>query len=100
MADVWVVIPVLAFFGVCGASCCRSGRIDPEREHGLNGYTKSLLAFSGVGVLFLYPMPRIQGGIGLNPTDMVNVTPALAFNTAVSFVTNTNWQNYGGESTL
>jgi K+-transporting ATPase ATPase A chain len=75
-------------------------RIDPEREQRWNVYTLSLLAFSVVGVLFLYLMLRIQSSLGFNPTDMVNVTPALAFNTAVSFVTNTNWQNYAGESTL
>ena len=43
---------------------------------------------------------RIQGGLPFNPTDMANVAPALSFNTAVSFVTNTNWQSYGGETTL
>jgi len=75
-------------------------RIDPEREQRWNVYTLSLLAFSVVGVLFLYLMLRVQGSLGFNPTNMANVTPALAFNTAVSFVTNTNWQNYGGESTL
>ena len=87
-------------FGPVERFIYRICRIDPEREQRWNVYTLSLLAFSVVGVLFLYLMLRIQGSLALNPTDMVNVTPALAFNTAVSFVTNTNWQNYGGESTL
>ena len=71
--------------------------VDPEREQRWNVYAYSLLAFSAVSVLFLYLLQRIQGELPLNPTDAVGVAPALAFNTAVSFVTNTNWQNYGGE---
>ena len=75
-------------------------RIDPEREQRWNIYALSFLAFSVVGVLLLYVMQRLQGDLPFNPTDMVNVTPALSFNTAVSFVTNTNWQSYAGETTL
>ena len=71
--------------------------VDPEREQRWNVYAYSLLAFSAVSVLFLYLLQRIQGVLPLNPTDAVGVAPALAFNTAISFVTNTNWQNYGGE---
>lgn len=71
--------------------------VDPEREQRWNVYAYSLLAFSAVSVLFLYLLQRIQGALPLNPTDAVGVPAALAFNTAVSFVTNTNWQNYGGE---
>jgi potassium-transporting ATPase potassium-binding subunit len=75
-------------------------RIDPEREQRWNVYALSLLAFSVVGVLLLYVQQRVQSHLPFNPTDMVNVAPALSFNTAVSFMTNTNWQNYGGENTL
>ena len=78
----------------------RSCRVDPKREQRWNVYAISLVAFSAVGVLLLYVMQRIQGNLPFNPTGMVNVTPALSFNTAVSFVTNTNWQSYAGESTL
>ncbi len=78
----------------------RACRVDPEREQRWNVYTLSVLAFSVVGVLLLYVMQRIQSDLPFNPTDMVNVAPALSFNTAVSFVTNTNWQSYGGESTM
>jgi K+-transporting ATPase ATPase A chain len=78
----------------------RACRIDPEREQRWNIYALSLLAFSVVGFLLLYLMQRIQSGLPFNPTDMANVAPALSLNTAVSFMTNTNWQSYGGESTL
>jgi K+-transporting ATPase ATPase A chain len=63
-------------------------------------YALSLLAFSAVSVVGLYALQRLQGAFPLNPTDAGAVPPPLAFNTAVSFVTNTNWQNYGGESTM
>jgi potassium-transporting ATPase potassium-binding subunit len=75
-------------------------RVDPEREQRWNVYALSVLAFSVVGFLLLYLMQRIQSSLPFNPTDMANVAPALSLNTAVSFVTNTNWQSYAGESTL
>ena len=63
-------------------------------------YALSLLAFSAVSVVGLYLLQRLQGVLPLNPTDVGGVPSALAFNTAASFVTNTNWQNYAGESTM
>jgi K+-transporting ATPase ATPase A chain len=78
----------------------RVAGIDPEREQRWNVYAVSLLAFSAVSVLGLYALQRLQGVLPLNPTDVSAVPPALGFNTAASFVTNTNWQNYGGESTM
>src|SRR5271157_5913422 len=65
-------------------------------------YAASLLAFSIFSVLFVYVLQRLQGLLPFNPQgfNASNVTPDLAFNTAVSFVTNTNWQNYSGESTM
>ena len=74
--------------------------VDPDREQRWNVYAYSLLAFSVVSVLFLYLLQRVQEWLPLNPTDAVGVPAALAFNTSVSFVTNTNWQNYGGELTM
>jgi potassium-transporting ATPase potassium-binding subunit len=74
--------------------------VDPEREQRWTVYALSLLAFSVVSVLGLYLLERLQGVLPLNPTGRAAVPPALAFNAAVSFVTNTNWQNYGGESTM
>jgi potassium-transporting ATPase potassium-binding subunit len=87
-------------FGPVERFVYRLCRIDPEREQRWNVYALSLLAFSVVGVLLLYVVQRVQSSLPLNPTDVVNVTPALSFNTAVSFVTNTNWQSYAGETTL
>ena len=74
--------------------------VDPKREQPWTAYALSLLAFSAVSVVGLYLLQRLQGSLPLNPTNVAAVPPALAFNTAVSFVTNTNWQNYGGESTM
>jgi K+-transporting ATPase ATPase A chain len=78
----------------------RACRIDPEREQRWNVYALSLLAFSVVGFFLLYVIQRVQNGLPFNPTEMANVQPALAFNAATSFMTNTNWQSYAGESTM
>ena len=74
--------------------------IDPDREQRWSTYAYSLLAFSVVSVLVLYVLQRVQGSLPFNPTDVGAVPEALSFNTAVSFVTNTNWQNYAGETTM
>jgi K+-transporting ATPase ATPase A chain len=87
-------------FGPVERLVYRACRIDPEREQRWNVYALSVLAFSVVGFVLLYAMQRIQSGLPFNPTDMANVAPALSMNTAVSFVTNTNWQSYAGETTL
>jgi K+-transporting ATPase ATPase A chain len=78
----------------------RLSGVDPEEEMTWKSYAVALLVFSFFGILLLFLVQRIQGILPLNPTGMKSVPPATAFNTAVSFVTNTNWQNYGGESTL
>ena len=78
----------------------RLAGVDPRREQPWTVYALSVLAFSAVSVLGLFLLQRLQGVLPLNPTDVSGVPPALAFNTAASFVTNTNWQNYGGESTM
>ncbi len=59
-----------------------------------------MLLFNAAGFLCVYALMRLQGFLPLNPAGMSAVAPDLTFNTAVSFATNTNWQNYGGESTL
>ena len=79
--------------------CYRLCRIDPQAEQTWRGYATSLLAFSVASVLLLYLMLRLQGHLPLSQGHGA-VSPALAFHTAVSFVTNTNWQNYSGEQTL
>ncbi|TQR83328.1 potassium-transporting ATPase subunit KdpA, partial [Mycobacterium hodleri] len=73
---------------------------DPESEQGWGAYARSVLAFSAVSVLALFAFQLVQGKLPLHLNDpATEMTPALAWNTAVSFVTNTNWQAYSGEST-
>ena len=74
--------------------------IDPKREQDWLAYTIALLAFNAAGFVLLYAILRLQHLLPLNPQGFDPMTPHLAFNTAASFVTNTNWQSYGGESTL
>jgi len=74
--------------------------IDPQREQGWKQYTFAMLAFSFVGVVFAYAILRLQGVLPLNPQGLPGLSHHLAFNTAVSFTTNTNWQSYGGEATM
>jgi K+-transporting ATPase ATPase A chain len=74
--------------------------IDPAAEMGWKRYTIALLLFNVLGVLVLYALQRLQQWLPLNPQQFTNVSPDSSFNTAVSFVTNTNWQGYSGESTM
>jgi potassium-transporting ATPase potassium-binding subunit len=76
--------------------------IDPKQEQGWLGYTLAMLMFSVVGFLLLYAMQRLQNFLPafFNPEGFDAVPPDLAFNTSISFVTNTNWQAYGGETTM
>ncbi|MBZ9977593.1 potassium-transporting ATPase subunit KdpA [Mesorhizobium sp. BR-1-1-10] len=79
-------------YRICGTS-------EREEQHWTT-YAVALLLFNLAGFLVLYVLQRLQGSLPYNPAGMSAVDPALAFNTAVSFTTNTNWQNYGGESTM
>jgi K+-transporting ATPase ATPase A chain len=72
----------------------------PDREQSWQRYGGSLVIFSAVTLGLTYLLFRIQGSLPLNPQHLGAVPPALSFNTAVSFLTNTNWQNYGGETTM
>jgi potassium-transporting ATPase potassium-binding subunit len=75
--------------------------IDPSADQKWSSYIKSVLAFSAISVLFLYGMQRLQGVLlGWVGPHFPGVPPDTAFNTAASFTTNTNWQNYGGENTM
>jgi K+-transporting ATPase ATPase A chain len=74
--------------------------VRPEEEMDWKVYAFSMLLFSAVGVLFLYALQRLQGFLPWNPAALGAVTPDSSFNTAASFVTNTNWQGYGGETTM
>ena len=78
----------------------RSFRIRYQVETGWLPYALAMLTFNLVGLLALYLLQRLQGWLPLNPADLPSVAPDLAFNTAVSFASNTNWQSYGGETTL
>ncbi|ESX80154.1 potassium-transporting ATPase subunit KdpA [Mesorhizobium sp. M0027] len=76
-----------------------SGTSEREEQH-WTSYAAALLFVNLAGFLVLYFLQRLQGGLPYNPAGMTAVEPGLAFNTAASFMTNTNWQNYGGESTM
>lgn len=73
---------------------------DPQQEMGWRSYALALLAFNTAGVAVVYALQRLQGWLPLNPQAFGAVSPQSAFNTAVSFVTNTDWQGYAGETTL
>jgi K+-transporting ATPase ATPase A chain len=78
--------------------------IDPQKEQNWKGYTTAMLVFSFLTMMLTYALLRLQDAVPLqallNPQKFAGVTPDLAFNTAASFATNTNWQSYGGESTM
>jgi potassium-transporting ATPase potassium-binding subunit len=74
--------------------------VDPGREQSWLNYTLAMLAFSLAGVASLYALQRLQNFLPLNPQGFDGVPADLAFNTSISFITNTNWQNYSGETTM
>jgi potassium-transporting ATPase potassium-binding subunit len=80
------------FFAPMERGIYRLLRVDPKREQRWNIYTISLLAFSVFSFLAVYALQRLQGGLPLNPTNVSGVAPLGAFDAAVSFMTNTNWQ--------
>lgn len=77
-----------------------AANVDPKKEQTWLSYVLAMLAINGLGFLLLYGLMRFQHLLPLNPQGFAAVPPDLAFNTAVSFVTNTNWQSYGGETTM
>jgi K+-transporting ATPase ATPase A chain len=78
----------------------RAGGIDPEREMSWRSYALAVLVFNAGGLLIVFLLQRFQGVLPLNPADKDAVGPFSALNVAISFATNTNWQNYGGEATM
>ena len=87
-------------FGPLERGTYRVLRIDPSREQDWRSYAGSVLVFSLVGFVLLYLILRLQGHLPFNPLHLPGMAWSLAFNTSASFTTNTNWQFYGGESTL
>jgi K+-transporting ATPase ATPase A chain len=85
----WVERPIYRMLGT-----------SPEQEQTWKRYAGAMVIFTLVSLVFTYVILRIQGSLPLNPQHLGAVGPALSFNTATSFVTNTNWQNYGGETTM
>jgi K+-transporting ATPase ATPase A chain len=92
--------PLPRLLGRLERLCYRLSGIDPRREHGWKTYAASMLVFSVLGLLVTYAIERLQHLLPLNPQRFPAVPADLALNTAVSFTTNTNWQNYGGESVM
>src|SRR3984885_43767 len=77
-----------------------AGGVDEKREQHWLTYTVAMLLFHVGGFLILYAVMRFQAVLPFNPAEQSAVAPDLSFNTAISFITNTNWQNYGGEGTM
>lgn len=88
------------WLGVLERACYRLAGIRPDADMSWKTYTSAVLAFSFGSFVLLYAILRWQSHLPWNPMAMPDLTPHLAFNTAVSFITNTNWQSYGGETTL
>jgi K+-transporting ATPase ATPase A chain len=78
----------------------RAAGVRADEGMGWKAYAAALVAFNALGALFVYALQRVQQWLPLNPQGMANVSPDSSFNTAVSFVTNTNWQGYSGEQTM
>ena len=78
----------------------RVAGVRPEDDMGWKRYAAAFLIFNGIGILFVYALQRFQGWLPLNGAGLPAVNPEVALNTAVSFGTNTNWQAYGGETTM
>ncbi|HTY81020.1 MAG TPA: potassium-transporting ATPase subunit KdpA, partial [Candidatus Bathyarchaeia archaeon] len=78
----------------------RLAGVRPGVEMGWKTYALAMLLFNAVGMLLVYALQRVQGGLPFNPQGFGAVSPDSSFNTAASFATNTNWQGYAGESTM
>jgi K+-transporting ATPase ATPase A chain len=87
-------------FGPVERGFYRLAGVDPTREQDWFAYTIAMVIFSIAGFVSLYALQRLQNFLPLNPRGFDAVPPDLSFNTAVSFITNTNWQNYSGETTM
>lgn len=93
-------VPGLGWLSPLERLCYRAAGVDPAQGMGWKSYALGLLLFNGFGALLVYTVQRLQGVLPLNPQGLGAVSPDSAFNTAVSFVANTNWQGYSGEQTM
>lgn len=96
-------VPGLGWLGAVEKLLYRAAGVPLGAEKqgmGWKAYAVALLAFNGLGVLFVYAVQRLQQWLPLNPQGLANISPDSSFNTAVSFVSNTNWQGYVGEQTM
>ncbi len=86
--------------GTCEQALYRAAAVDFEEDMPWTRYAAAVLLFNALGVVVVFALQRAQGGLPLNPQHLPGITPDSAFNTALSFVTNTNWQAYSGESAM
>lgn len=93
-------IPGMGWLGKIERLIYRAAGVDPAAGQGWKAYAGSLLLFSVIGALVTYGLQRVQAWLPLNPQGLANVSPDSAFDTAISFVANTNWQGYSGEQTM
>lgn len=93
-------MPGMGWLGKVERLIYRAAGVDPAQGQGWKAYAGSLLLFSVIGALLTYGLQRVQAWLPLNPQALANVSPDSAFDTAVSFVANTNWQGYSGEQTM
>ncbi|RJG27307.1 potassium-transporting ATPase subunit KdpA [Massilia cavernae] len=93
-------VPGLGWLGPVERLLYHAAGVDAGKGMGWKGYAIALMIFNTVGALFVYGIQRFQSYLPLNPQAMANVSPDSSFNTAVSFVANTNWQGYSGEQTM
>ncbi|WP_426176896.1 potassium-transporting ATPase subunit KdpA [Massilia sp. TWR1-2-2] len=93
-------VPGMTWMGRIERLLYKAGGVSPETDMGWKSYAVALLVFNGIGALFVFALQRLQGWLPMNPQSLANISPDASFNTAVSFVANTNWQGYSGEQTM
>ncbi|KQQ91750.1 potassium-transporting ATPase subunit KdpA [Massilia sp. Leaf139] len=93
-------VPGLGWLAPVERLLYRAGGVSPGSSMGWKRYALALLVFNGIGALFVFALQRLQAWLPLNPQGLGNVSPDSSFNTAISFVANTNWQGYSGEQTM
>ena len=93
-------VPGLTWMGRIERLFYKAAGVSPKTDMAWKSYAVALLVFNGIGAIFVFALQRLQGSLPLNPQSLANISPDSSFNTAISFVSNTNWQGYGGEQTM